>query len=114
MNEARQDSIVAELRVSAVAEMNAWDKSSASNWQVAIADHRPKRFECGCSVSGSPASTVRGSVDVMADPKWFDNANPACSVVPIQRFVNEHVFALKTAAPVACSHSMALTTKTHG
>ncbi|MGH2509056.1 MAG: VirB4 family type IV secretion system protein, partial [Ktedonobacteraceae bacterium] len=32
----------------------------------------------------------------MANPKWFEKAKPACSVVPIRRFVNEHVFALKT------------------
>ncbi len=32
----------------------------------------------------------------MANPKWFDKAKPACSIVPIRRFVNEHVFALKT------------------
>lgn len=32
----------------------------------------------------------------MANPKWFDNAKPTCSVVPIRRFVNEHVFALKS------------------
>jgi type IV secretion system protein VirB4 len=32
----------------------------------------------------------------MANPKWFEKAKPTCSVVPIRRFVNEHVFALKT------------------
>ncbi|HEX5424037.1 MAG TPA: hypothetical protein VF283_18245 [Bryobacteraceae bacterium] len=32
----------------------------------------------------------------MANPKWFEKAKPACSVVPIRRFVNEHVFALKS------------------
>lgn len=39
---------------------------------------------------------IRGNAEAMANPKWFEKAKPTCSVVPIRRFVNEHVFALKT------------------
>ena len=31
----------------------------------------------------------------MPHPKWFENAKPTCSIVPLRRFVTESVFALK-------------------
>jgi type IV secretion system protein VirB4 len=31
----------------------------------------------------------------MSNPKWYEKAKPACSIVPIRRFVTDHVFALK-------------------
>lgn len=31
----------------------------------------------------------------MPNPNWYEKAKPACSIVPIRRFVNAHVFALK-------------------
>lgn len=31
----------------------------------------------------------------MSDPKWYQKAKPASSIVPIRRFVTDHVFALK-------------------
>src|SRR6185312_13015909 len=31
----------------------------------------------------------------MRNPKWYEGAKPACSIVPIRRFVTDHVFALK-------------------
>ena len=31
----------------------------------------------------------------MGHPKWYQKAKPACSVVPIRRFVTDHVFAMK-------------------
>jgi type IV secretion system protein VirB4 len=31
----------------------------------------------------------------MSNPKWHEKAKPACSIVPIRRFVTDHVFALK-------------------
>ncbi|HJT69790.1 MAG TPA: hypothetical protein VJ731_06295 [Terriglobales bacterium] len=31
----------------------------------------------------------------MRNPKWYQKAKPACSIVPIRRFVTDHVFALK-------------------
>ena len=65
---------------------------------AAICSHEenPKCSGFGCSVSGSPVSMILESAKNMANPKWFEKAKPTCSVVPIRRFVNEHVFALKT------------------
>jgi type IV secretion system protein VirB4 len=31
----------------------------------------------------------------MSDPKWYQKAKPACSIVPIRRFVTDHVFGMK-------------------
>ena len=31
----------------------------------------------------------------MPNPKWFQQAKPTCSIVPIRRFVTDSVFALK-------------------
>src|SRR3954454_24746390 len=31
----------------------------------------------------------------MPTPKWFQQAKPTCSIVPIRRFVTDTVFALK-------------------
>jgi type IV secretion system protein VirB4 len=35
-------------------------------------------------------------VTAMSNPKWYEKAKPACSIVPIRRFVTDHVFALKS------------------
>ncbi len=31
----------------------------------------------------------------MPNPKWFQQAKPTCSIVPLRRFVTDSVFALK-------------------
>ena len=59
---------------------------------------REKSQRCsayGCSVFGNPRSTVRGKGDAMRDPKWYQKAKPACSIVPIRRFATDHVFGMK-------------------
>ena len=36
---------------------------------------------------------------------WFAKAGAACSIVPIGRFVNDHIFALKGGGYAVTSHS---------
>jgi type IV secretion system protein VirB4 len=38
---------------------------------------------------------TRANAEQQKNTPWFANAGAACSIVPISRFVNEHIFALK-------------------
>jgi len=76
-----------------------------------VAD-RPQTSEdvraLGLSLSQS-LTMIRVNTEQLKYTPWFAKAGAACSIVPIVRFVNERIFALKGGGYAACFLSPDLT-----
>ena len=69
--------------------MIAFPTLAVSAWLI-VRKH-PKMFELwGLSLSQSPTMT-RANTEQLKYTPWFAKAGAACSIVPIARFVNEHL-----------------------
>jgi DNA-binding transcriptional LysR family regulator len=73
--------------------MMAFPTLAIAAWLI-VRNH-PKMFQLWAWASTRRATMTRANAEHIQPVPWFAKAGAACSIVPIARFVSDHLFALK-------------------